>query len=130
MTTTYSIVPLSGSTDFRGIKITTTASPGDTVHTAQASATLPDLVTLRLTNTDTTARPYKVQWGGTTSPDDFAFEGVLLPGQSRLICHQTPIRNALVVKVASITLTWIDGVSYTGAANVLVAHGQVQRQLT
>ena len=130
MATTYSIVPLSGSTDFKGIKITTTASPGDTVHTAQASTTLPDLVTLRITNTDTTARPYKVQWGGTTSPDDFGYEGVILPGQTLPICDKTPIRNALVIKIASITLTWVDGVSYTGAANVLVVGGHVQRQLT
>lgn len=130
MATTFSIVPLSGSTDFKGIKITTTASPGDTVHTAQASTTLPDLVTLFLTNTDTSARPYKVQWGGTTSPDDFRFIGVLLPGETREICRQEPIRNALVIKVASITMTWVDGVSYTGAANVIVAGGSVQRQLT
>ncbi len=130
MSTSYSVVPFSGSTDFRGIKVTTTASPGDTVHTAQASATLPDLVTLKLTNTDTSARPYKVQWGGTTSPDDFAYMGVLLPGQTVKICDQQPIRNSLLIKVASITMTWIDSVSYTGAANVLVAHGHVQRQLT
>src|SRR5262245_47049632 len=124
----FSIVPLSGSTDFKGIKITTTASPGDTVHTAQASASLPDLVTLKLNNTDTVPRPYKVQWGGTTSPDDFTDEGVLLAGQTLTICHQKPIRNSLIVKVASITLTWVDGISYTGAANILVASGHVQRQ--
>jgi len=130
VTTTYSIVPLSGSTDFRGVKITTTASPGDTIHAAQASATLPDLVTLRLNNTDTVARPYKIQFGGTTSPDDFTDEGVLLPGQTLTVFHQRPIRNALVIKAASITLTWVDGVSYAGAANVVVASGHVQRQLT
>lgn len=131
MTTTYSVVPLSGSTDFKGIKITTTASPGDTIHTSQAGGgTLPDLLTIKITNTDTVARPYKVQWGGTTSPDDFAYIGVVLPGQTLKVCDQQPTRNSLIVKVASITLTWIDGVSYTGAANVLVVHGHVQRQLT
>lgn len=127
--TTFSIVPLSGSTDFRGIKITQTASPGTTVHTAQASATLPDMVTFDIENTDTSARPYTVEWGGTSNPDD-RITGVILAGSFARVCTQKPIRNALVVKVSSITLTWVDGASYTGAANVLVVHGNVQRQLT
>lgn len=129
MATTFSIVPFSASTDFRGIKITTTSSAGDTIHTAQASATLPDLLTLDLENTDTVARPYTVQWGGVTSPDD-SMTGLILAGQTARICTQKPIRNALVVKIFSGTMTWIDLVSYTGAANVLSAHGWVQRQLT
>ena len=129
MSTTYSIVPLSGSTDFRGIKITTTASAGDTIHTAQASATLPDLLSVDIENTDTSARPFTLQWGGTTSPDD-KITGLVLPGQCLRVCTQKPIRNALVVKCFSGTMTWIDGASYTGAANVLVVHGSVQRQLT
>ncbi len=129
MATTFSIVPFSGSTDFRGIKITTTASAGDTIHTAQASATLPDFLDIDIENTDTSARPYTVQWGGTTSPDD-KMTGVVMAGQLLRICTQKPIRNALVIKIFSGTMTWIDGLSYTGAANVLVAHGKVQRQLT
>jgi hypothetical protein len=130
MATTFSVIPLSGSTDYRGIKITTTASPGDTVHTAQASATLADFLDIDITNTDTAARPFTVQWGGTTSPDDKIIVGVVLPGQTLRVCTQKPIRNALVVKIASITMTWIDGVSYAGAANVLVVGGKCQRQVT
>ncbi|TAK98942.1 MAG: hypothetical protein EPO08_17720 [Rhodospirillaceae bacterium] len=122
----YSIVPFSGSTDFRGIKITTTASPGDTVHTAQASASLPDHVTLQLTNTDTVDRPYTVQFGGTTSPDD-KLTGYVPAGLTVTVCDKKPIRNNLVVKVASISATVL-GNALTGAANVLVAHGYVQRQ--
>jgi hypothetical protein len=130
MTTTYSIVPLSGSPgDFRGIKVTTTAIAGDTIHTAQASASLPDLMSIDICNTDTAARPFTLQWGGTTSPDD-KIVGVVLAGATERIVTQKPIRNALVVKCFSGTLTWVDGVSYTGAANVLVVHGHVQRQLT
>lgn len=129
MAVTYSIVPLSGSTDFRGIKIATSASPGTTIHTAQASASLPDHVTIDLYNSDTVARPYLVEWGGTTNPDD-RFFGVLQPGEFKRVCEYKPIRNSLIVKISSTTGTWIDGVSYTGAANVIVAHGHVQRQLT
>lgn len=132
MTTTYSIVPLSGSTDFRGSKVAATSlASGTTIHTAQASATLPDLVCLEAYNSDTVARPLKLGWGGTTSPDDvLAF--LLLPGQTIIIVHQRPIRNSLVIKAASETMTWIDGVSYAGAANVISITGgsYVQRQLT
>ncbi len=129
MSTTYSIVPLSASTDFRGIKVTTTASAGDTIHQAQASATLPDLLSIDIENTDTVPRPFTLQWGGTTSPDD-KITGLVLAGQVVRVVTQKPIRNALVVKCFSGTMTWIDGVSYTGAANVLVVHGSCQRQLT
>lgn len=128
MSTTYSVIPFSGSTNFRGIKVTTTASAGDTIHTAQAGA-LPDLLSIDIENTDTSARPFTLQWGGTTSPDD-KITGLVLPGQCLRICTQKPICAALVVKCFSGTMTWVDGVSYTGAANVLVVHGQVQRQLT
>lgn len=130
MTTTYTTVPLSGSTDFRGIKVAATSlAAGTTIHTAQASATLPDLVSIILYNSDTVARPIKLGWGGTTSPDD-VLSDVLLPGETKTYVHQRPIRNALVIKAASETLTWIDGVSYTGAANVISVCGgsYVQRQ--
>ncbi len=130
MSTTYSVVPFSGSTDFRGISITsTTVATPTTVHTAQASATLPDLLTLDLENIATVATPYTVTWGGVTTTAD-VMTGLVLAGQTLRICTQKPIRNALVVGVASATITWIDGVSYTGVGTKLIAHGHVQRQLT
>jgi len=126
--TTFTTIPLSGATDYRPIKIAATSGTGTTVHTAQASTTLSDFVTLEITNSDTVARPYVVQWGGTSAPDDNAFEGVILAGSSETICIKKPIRNALVVRVKSETLTWIDLVSYTGATNVLLVSGSVQRE--
>lgn len=130
MATTYSIVPFSGSTDFRGVSIasTTVATP-TTVHTAQASATLPDLLTIDLENIATVPTPYTVTWGGVTATSD-VMTGVVLAGQTLRICTQKPIRNALVIGIASATMTWVDGVSYTGVATKLIAHGHVQRQLT
>lgn len=130
MTTTYSVVPFSGSTDFKGISIasTTVATP-TTVHTAQASATLPDLLTIDLENIHTVAVPYTLTWGGVTATSD-VLTGLVLPGQTLRVCTQKPIRNSLVVGIASATITWIDGTSYTGVATKLIAHGHVQRQLT
>lgn len=126
---TFSLIPLSVSADFRGIKIAATASPGTAIHTAQASASLGDFLTIDITNVDTVPRPYTIEWGGTTSPDDQK-RGVILPGQTVTVARKRGIRNALSVRVASITMTWIDGLSYTGATNILIVHGQVQRQLT
>lgn len=132
MSTTYSTPPLSASTDYRGIKVVATSlASGTTIHQAQASTTLPDLVCLEAYNSDTVARPLKLGWGGTTSPDDvLAF--LLLPGETKVIVHQRPIRNSLIIKAASETMTWVDGTSYTGAANVISITGgsYVQRQLT
>lgn len=125
---TFSIIPFSASTDFKGIKITTTASAGDTLHTAQASATLQDHMTLAICNTDTVDRPYTVQFGGTTSPDD-KITGMVPSGMTVTIFEKKPIRNALLVKCFSGTIT-VGGVALTGAANVLVAHGWIQRELT
>jgi len=126
----FTIVPLSGSTDFRGILVTPTAlGSAETIHTAQASASLPDLVSIEAFNSDTVARPLKLAWGGTTDPDDvLAF--VLLPGETRMIVHQRPIRNSLIIKAASVTMTWVDGRSYTGSADKIVITGgsYVQRQ--
>jgi hypothetical protein len=123
----FTTIPLSGSTDFRPVTIAATSGAGTLVHTAQASATLSDFVTLDVTNTDTVARPYIVQWGGTAAGDN-ALEGVILAGSTETICIKKPIRNALVIRVKSETLTWIDGASYTGAANVLLVSGSVQRE--
>lgn len=125
---TFTIVPFSGSTDFKGISITsTTVATPTTVHTAQANATLPDLLTLDLENINTVAVPYTVTWGGVAATSD-VMTGVLLPGETLPICKQKPIRNSLVVGIASATMTWIDGVSYTGVGTKLIAHGHVQRQ--
>jgi hypothetical protein len=124
----FTTIPLSGSTDFRPVKIAATSGAGTLVHTAQSSTTLSDFVTIEINNSDTVARPYIVQWGGTSAPDDNAFEGVILAGSNETICIKKPIRNALVVRVKSETLTWIDGVSYTGATNILLVSGSVQRE--
>ncbi len=124
----FTTIPLSASSDYAPIKIAATSGTGTTVHTAQASATLSDFVTLCITNTDTVARPYIVQWAGTTDPDNNAYEGVILAGSTEEICVKKPIRGGHLVRVKSQTLTWVDGVSYTGSANILIVSGSVQRE--
>ena len=100
---TYTKIPLSGATDFRGIKVTT-VGPVDgsdtTIHTAQASATLPDVVTLFGYNSDTVARWVELGWGGTTSPDDL-FRQTIPAASGMILLAELPIRNSLVVVAAA-----------------------------
>ena len=67
---TFSKIPLSGSTDGRGIHIDDNATPGKTIHTGSATATITDEIWLYAMNYDTTDRKLTIEWGGVSSPDD------------------------------------------------------------
>jgi hypothetical protein len=113
---TYTKLPLSGSTDGRGIKVAATAiGSGTTIHTATSSASLPDLITIFGYNSDTVPRTLTIGWGGTTSPDDLFAQ--VLPPQAGLILVTADkfLRNSLIVKAAG------------DAANVIVLFGYVNR---
>lgn len=115
---TMSKQPLSGSTHGRGIKVTT-ASPIDgsdtTIHTAVASTTDRDEVTLFAYNSDDTSRDLHIGWGGTTLPDDGLI--VSIPPRSGwvLVVADLLIRNSLVV------------VASASVANVITVNGYVNQ---
>jgi hypothetical protein len=113
----YSKLPLSGSTDGRGIKVAATSiGSGTTIHTANSSGTLVDNLTLFAYNSDTVSRLLTLGWGGTTSPDDLLLL-TLPPANSGLIlvAADLVLRNSLVIKASA------------DAANVVVVHGYVNR---
>ena len=62
---------LSGSTDGRGVLVVATASAGTTIHTGSSTAATIQEVWLYASNPDTTTYTLTVQWGGTTSPNDY-----------------------------------------------------------
>ncbi len=115
---TMSKQPLSGSTHGRGIKVTT-ASPIDgsdtTIHTAVASTTDRDEVTLFAYNSDTQERELHLGWGGTTLPDDGLI--VTIPAKSgwSLVVSDLLIRNSLVI------------VASASAVNVITINGYVNQ---
>lgn len=115
---TLSKQTLSGSTNGRGIKVTT-AAPIDgsdtTIHTAVSGTTDTDLITLFAYNDDTVERTLHLGWGGTTDPDDFII--LAIPSQSglTLVTADLPLRNSLVV------------VASASVANVIVIYGYVNR---
>lgn len=110
---TYTKTKLSGSTDGKLIKITTTATAGDTIHTAHATAL--DEIWLWAVNSDTTDRKLTIEYGGATSPD--CLIEVTIPAESGLISVVPGLllTNSLVVK------------AFCATANVVMIGGYVNR---
>jgi len=115
---TASKIKLSGSTDGKGI-VVSTGSPLDgsdtTIHTAVSGTTDYDLVTLFAINTDSTDRELFIGWGGTTDPDN-------------LIRQTIPARAGLVLVVADLPLQ--NGgviVASANATSKIVIYGYVNR---
>lgn len=67
---TFAKKTLSGSTDGRGVLVTPTSTPGETVHTASATATTYHEVWLYAYNSHSADVDLTIEFGGTTSPDD------------------------------------------------------------
>jgi len=97
---TMSRLTLSGSTNGRGIKVTT-AAPIDgsdtTIHTAVTGTSDTDLITLFAYNDDTASCRLEIGFGGTTDPDDLIIQDIPPRSGLTLICADLPLRNALVV---------------------------------
>ena len=115
---TMSKLTLSGSTNGRGIKVTTVLpidGTDTTIHTAVAGTSDTDLITLFAYNDDSVNRVLELGWGGTTSPDDII--SVTVPTQSGLVLvtADLPLRNSLVV------------VASAEVANVIIVYGYVNR---
>lgn len=118
MSATATKIPFSGSTDYRGIKVTT-VSPIDgsdtTIHTAVNNDPDYDTITIFAYNSDSVSRALHLGWGGTSLPDDGPI--VSIPAQSGLVLvtPDLPLRSGLVV------------VASASAANVIVLFGYVNR---
>ena len=109
---------LSGSVNGKGIRVTTTTSPGTTVHTGSTNTSVIDEVWLYAQNSDTVARKLTIQWGGTASPDD-TIELTLEPEAGLvLVAPGLPIGGAATALVVR---------AFAAAADVVTIHGFVNR---
>jgi len=90
---------LSGSTNGLGVKLTSTATPGQTIHTAIAGTTSRDEIWLYAQNNDADGetRTVTIEFGGTTSPDNLIIVPVPAKAGPVLIVPGFPLRNTLVV---------------------------------
>lgn len=112
---TYSKQLLSGSTNGMPIKITTTATAGDLIHTAVSGTSSIDEIWAWAVNEDTVDRLITIEYGDATSPDHNI--KVTIPAQSGLvtILPGIPLQNAKTVKI------------FAAAANVINVVGYVNR---
>lgn len=113
---TYSRVPLSGSTNGRGIKVTGTATGSTvTVHTAQSGTTTCDEVHVWAYNGDTQSRTLTIEFGGTSDPDDLIVVDIPPKAGATYVIPGFVLRNSLVVK------------AFASSANVVTVHGFCNR---
>ena len=110
---TYTKLKLSGSTDGKGIKITQTATAGDTIHTAHATAL--DEIWLWAANSSSSDVKLTIEWGEATAPDGNI--EVTIPSEQGLVLviPGLLLTNSLVVK------------AFAGTANVILIHGYINR---
>lgn len=109
----YSKLILSGSTDGKGIKVTQTATAGDTIHTAHATAL--DEIYIYAVNSGAAQVKVTIEWGEATAPDGNIECTVPAESGLQLIIPGLLLTNELVVK------------AFADTANVIVIHGFVNR---
>lgn len=111
---TFSKLPLSGSTNGKGINVNATATLGDTIHTAVAGTSSFDEVWMYAVNTSTSSVKLTVEYGGATAADNIE---ITIPGESGLVLVVPGLflNNSLVVT------------AFAGTADVISIHGYVNR---
>lgn len=115
---TYSKQKLSGSTNGKAIKVTQTATAGDTIHTAINNETDWDEIWLWAVNSTTTPKKLTLEWGEATAPDGNIEQTIPAESGLVLIAPGLLLQNSLVVK------------AFCETANVVTIHGFVNRITT
>lgn len=114
----YSKIKFSGSTDGRGIKVTQTATAGDTIHTAPSDADDYDEIWLYAYNSHSADVLLTIEFGGATAPDDNI--KVTIPYQEGLVL----VVPGLVLKGNASPLVVK---AFAATANVISIFGFVNR---
>ena len=111
---TFSKIPLSGSTNGRGILVAATSTPGTLIHTAVSGTSSFDEIWLYCQNTSTNSVALDIEYGGTTTGDNIEIN---IPGESGLVLVVPGLylNNALVVR------------AFAATTNVLSIYGYVNR---
>lgn len=94
----YTKQKLSGSTNGRQIKVAATTTPGTLIHTAVAGIVDWDEIWVYVTNNHTTSLSLTLQWGGTTSPDDYIQMSIPSKTGLYLIVPGLILQNGLILR--------------------------------
>jgi hypothetical protein len=111
---TFSKIPLSGSTNGKGILVAATATLGTTIHTAVTGTSSFDEVWLYAHNNSTTSTKLTIEYGSANAQDNIE---ITIPGESGLVLVVPGLflNNALVVT------------AFAATTNVITIHGYVNR---
>lgn len=111
---TFSKLPLTGSTNGKGVLITSVTSPGTLLHTAVSGSASFDEVWLYAMNTASSTVSLDVQYGGTATADLIEIN---IPGESGLVLVVPGLylNNSLEIR------------GFTTSASTITMHGYVNR---
>lgn len=123
MANAVSIIPLSGSTQGKGIKVVATATPGTTIHATGISATVVDRIYLWAVNSQAAATASTVlltlEFGGVASPDNLIQTPIPGQGGEVQLCDGHPLLGN-----GSVALTVA---AFAGTANIIMVYGYILR---
>lgn len=119
MANATALIPFSGSTQGKAIKVVATATAGTTVHTTGTSATVVDRIYLYAFNSDTADRTLTIEFGGATAPDQNIVLTIPFKTGLTLVVDGQPL---LGNGAAGLTVA-----AFASAANVVTVSGYVLR---
>ena len=117
---TFTKIPLSFSTNGRGIKIVATGSLGTNVHSTGTSTTIIDEVWLYGANANTTAHLVTLEFGANTVPDDTIKVSITAQAGLQLLIPGLILTG--INSTAARTMT-----AYANSANIVELFGYVNR---
>ena len=111
---TFTKIPLSGSTNGKGVLVTATATTGTTIHTAVAGTSSFDEIWIYASNNSTSSVKLTIEYGSTAAQDNIE---MTIPGESglQLAIPGLFLNNGLVVT------------AFAGTGSVVTLHGYVNR---
>lgn len=112
---TFSKVFLSGSTNGKAVKVSATATPGTTIHTAVSGTSSIDEVWLWAFNSSASEVELTLEWGEATAPDGNIVQNIPAKGGLFLVAPGLILQNGLVIK------------AFAGTTDVVTIHGFVNR---
>jgi len=116
---TFTKLPLSGSTGGRAIKVAAISNSGTTIHATGTSSSAIDEIWLYANNTDTTDRKLTIEYGGEATPDDLI--EVTIPAESGLVLV---IPGLILIGTGSAARTVK---AFAATANVINISGYINR---
>jgi hypothetical protein len=111
---TFNKIPLSGSTNGKGILIAATATLGTTIHTAGSGTANFDEVWIYASNNSASSVKLTVEYGSASVQDNIE---ITIPGESGLVLVVPGLflNNSLVVT------------AFAAVTNVITIHGYINR---